>query len=428
MSDKGSLPKGSQCATDGAQHRQHRARNSKALDERRELLRQNGTFYTEKNGDRSNDIFALEAGISGQYAFPGGGEPSAHFEVYNNGTPEKPFKVIRFQGSQRGHVLPGNLNTEVFLPVHILRENEFYSKCTGEWACTQTAIFKYLTGMIDSTRELCAKEVEKNKEELLNSGSVDLRSIFTAKNGDTFTVALKKKTGEHGKILIAVDEWAARKTIRVVASSFAPITGGLNWFLPVSCLEYSTLIKVTSDEVFAQQCELHAALLWVLGELPEREATSVTKRELIIAPQSEVRDVVVLNVGTDSGPIATEPGNIDFKKSVRLTAPTLIAKIKEGKRPVLVHIGNDEQRVYLMRERTAGVQKIRLVKADDHSTLSAILEAHTNGVDVDVRNVLDYKPAAEIGDLANIKNARLHLTLWLNQNLSQVGYHPKRLT
>lgn len=123
----------------------------------------------------------------------------------------------------------------------------------------------------------------------------------------------------------------------------------------------------------------------------------------------------------------TESSTIDFSTAARLLAPALIGRMREGDASRLLYLGEGETRSYFMRERIAGAQKLRLIKADDHPEFSAILEAHPQGVDVDVRSVIDgNSPEIEIGNLADLRNARLHLAGWLHAQLPAMGYYPKR--
>lgn len=139
---------------------------------------------------------------------------------------------------------------------------------------------------------------------------------------------------------------------------------------------------------------------------------------------AEVQQTQVVAEERSSQPSDT---NIDYSMAMKFTVPILIGKMKEGDKSRLVYLGENDSRAYFMRERVAGAQKIRLIRADDHPELTAIMEAHPQGVDVDVRSVIDgLRPGTDIGTLGELRNARFHLIQWLHDKLPEIGFRPRK--
>lgn len=159
----------------------------------------------------------------------------------------------------------------------------------------------------------------------------------------------------------------------------------------------------------------------LLAEKVKRSATPVNDETVMQAPvQAAKAEEEVIAVALDEGAI-------NYATAFSLNAPSLIGKMKEGEKPKLLCYGDSVSRVYFMRERIAGAQKIRLIKADDHPELTAVMEAHPQGVDVDVRSVIDGIPSSTtIGTLADLKHARMHVAQRLHGKLPEIGFRLKQ--
>ena len=141
--------KGPTCAVDSANGRKISRSEEERLERARLAEIEAGTYYTRLNAGRSTDIASASRGDLGEYAHPGGNEPSLHFNVQRDIGPKGSRSVIRFETVQRCHELEGRpFNPGTYLPAFYVEKfgKDFRSIAQDPLvASTQELICHYLT-------------------------------------------------------------------------------------------------------------------------------------------------------------------------------------------------------------------------------------------------------------------------------------------
>jgi len=125
------------------------------METRREAERQNGSFYLRTNAGRSNDLYAALDGQIGDYAFPGGDQPSTHLNVQKEVGRLGAMAVLRLETIQYGHDLQHEIfDPNIFLPCYFVKKSglDFCSRLSERLSSTtQELICHYLAMQLQTS-------------------------------------------------------------------------------------------------------------------------------------------------------------------------------------------------------------------------------------------------------------------------------------
>lgn len=326
QSKQGGTIKGADCAKVSAANRVTARKQEERLSQARQVLKQTGEFFLKKNEGRTTDIFRLEAGEVGEYAIPGGDQPSVHLCVVEAGTPEKPFRVVYFESAHEKSGLPGNMSTETYLPIWTLSKDSFQSRMLGHSAETQNKLFGFLTGVIDNTRAEIAKNKMANElADMVSKSTMDLRGI---KHGKIDSYAITKGEG----VAVLSVFMAKHLSVTVLRSTIAELPA-TKAFLPIKLLGYNELRQVTTDDIYAGQLAIYSFLKPILDNLVEDVPKKVSK------PTPPIVVSVVTPAETLTTPVVKEEPvvMINVKKIMNGAVGVTIFKVGEQSLTVDVH-------------------------------------------------------------------------------------------
>jgi hypothetical protein len=266
--------KGPQCAKDGANDR----KTSRAEEERLERARlaeiEAGTYYIRLNAGRSTDIASACRGELGDYAHPGGNEPSLHFNVQKDINPKGPRSVVRFETVQRGHELEGQVfNSGTFVPTFYIEKfgADFRSQSANSVvAAAQELICHYLAHKLNfgiTAEETAPTTFPETIEEMLARVGTDKVAMQAMLAGVPGLYGCKTARG----ILILEVFVGKRPNIKVVDSTIPDIQVS-RAFLPVHLLPQKPLNQVTDDWTYTQQFVLYTFLQNELADLFNKPA------------------------------------------------------------------------------------------------------------------------------------------------------------
>lgn len=250
-----------------------------------------------------------------------------------------------------------------------------------------------------------------------DQSSTDYTSLIGGVN-KTYGIRMTKEVGDithFGEVVMEVimteKDYPA---IMVVASNFEPIATSELFFLPIFCLRQETMKYIGQGQLcFEWQQELHAALrskLWDFIFAPTKPTAPT--QPMAQAPRLTSR---LVNVSASKS-VARRIDQFDLAKSVQLTRQVLTARLKQDGVGGICHIGDGLSHIYFLRERVAGAQKITFLEGGNIELLTAIEEHHPQGVDVDVKSVIDaFASNVNSVDVNDLRNARQHVTSWLSR-------------
>lgn len=248
--------------------RKRNRNESKLREKRRDIERQQGVFHIRVNDGRLTDVFAAIRGEVGSYAYPGGNQPSLHFNVQKEVRKHDVIPVIRFESVQENHELSGEVFDEkVYLPCSYIEQfgKNFKSKMTDMRAvATQELICDYFTHILDEAQEamFAARESEFQKTAIAQSSSN--REAMLREICGQYLVQVKQ-----GNAVFEVDTG----NLKVVAST-VPGLSASSVFVPVACLFKETLNQVTDDAIYEKQCAIHAFIRTELADVIEKVRTA----------------------------------------------------------------------------------------------------------------------------------------------------------
>jgi hypothetical protein len=230
-----------------------------------------GTFYTRLNAGRSTDIAVAVAGNPGNYAFPGGNQPSVHFNVGKEIGPKGAMFVIRFEVAQRGHELEGRpFDTKTYLKCDAVTKfgTQFRSHLEDPLAAaTQELICHHLAKQLEGSQPSQTQEpmlVVETIEEKFEKSNKNLAGILDGVPG---IYGLKTSEG-----IVIFDVFPSKKvSVAVLASTIPGITPS-RAFLPIYLLGWENLPQVTDDATYKKQVEIYKTLRPELIEEISRRA------------------------------------------------------------------------------------------------------------------------------------------------------------
>jgi hypothetical protein len=149
------------------------------LHEKREAGRADGSFYLMANADRTGGIEGVQmacSGVAGDYAYPGGDQPSVHYFVQNEVRVNGTTAVIRLESIQKGHPLHGTIfNQDIYLPCFYVEKfgTAFNSRAEERiMKATQEVICHYLAGLLYSRQEV-SDVVQEEVESVVSENMAD---------------------------------------------------------------------------------------------------------------------------------------------------------------------------------------------------------------------------------------------------------------
>ncbi len=112
--------------------------------------------------------------------------------------------------------------------------------------------------------------------------------------------------------------------------------------------------------------------------------------------------------------------SFNLAKSASLTLAILRMRVYQEGVAGLYHMELEQQkRVYFLREKMGGAQKVTFVGADLDDLLIQIEDTHPQGVTVDVAEVVNGpRHPLNTVDVADMRNARRHVIAWLQNNFN----------
>ncbi len=247
--------------------RQQKSKRAALLDARREDERKDGSFYLRVNANRSNDIVKACAGQIGNYAIPGDGLPSMHFNVQKEVGTKGAMSVIRLESIQEGHECHGTIfNPQTFLPCFYIEKfgNGFTSRSPDRLnAATQEFICHYFSQLMASPQgDVMGDEVPA--EELHQAEpSEDLAAGLDGVSG------LYRYTNDKGTVVLGV--YQTKYPVVEIVESTIPDIAVSQIFLPLHVMKLKKLGSDLPEDVMIQQRSIYH----LLREIAEKIAPVV---------------------------------------------------------------------------------------------------------------------------------------------------------
>lgn len=422
----GSVGRNAEQADSGRSRKRNQAR---LLETHRGTEREAGTFYSRVNEGRFTDIAAALAGEAGSYAYPGGNEPSIHFNVTKEVCRTDTVSVIRFETIQRGHKLREALfDPKIFVPCHYVTKYGFGFRSNSKdrlAAATQELIVHYFAGEIGLTPSSVSEAVEGEKEinPIFQNASIDHKAMLAEVAG------LYLVSSAEGDVVIQVFEKNDKACLRVKASMNPGICSSSAYF-PAYFLFRPTLEQVTSDETYARQFALFMFLRTELsGLIASSKPVKRQRRQEHFPLQSKALPSPVVQEEAATTPVAKlaiapavpmkEKEAVDVTGHQPLTVLQFLKKDERG----IFHHAQGEALAFFRREGIAGVPSFVLIAADNEHPLVSCLEKHGD-VHVHLQDlVLNDRP---YGDISDKRNARECVRQYLRQAAFLLGLRPKQ--
>ncbi len=263
----GGAIKGPDCAKNSAADRKTSRGEEMRLEQQRQAEIAAGTYYIRLNEDRFSDIAAACRGEIGDYAFPGGNNPSLHFNVRKEVGNQGSLAVIRFETVQRGHELEGTVfNQDTYLPAFYVEKFglEFRSRSKDRLvASTQELICWYLADNLTEVQPTNYVGMDDSldlQDDVLIHAKTGPESMQMMLDGRPDLYAVETERGT-----VTINCSGERGNLRVVASTVLGIEPSTA-FLPAYLLRRETLDQVTDEVTYGHQ---FALFMFLRTEFPD---------------------------------------------------------------------------------------------------------------------------------------------------------------